>query len=59
MKNMIKLYCDKINELGQMRYKIVRSGLSKNEKNNLINNLDDVLFEKYKKIEDYIKTAID
>ena len=59
MKDMIKLYCNKINELEQMRYKIVRSSLSKNEKINLINNLDDILFEKYKKIEDYIKTAID
>ncbi len=54
MNNMIKLYCNKINELEQMKYKIIRSSLSKNEKINLINNLDDVIFKKYIKIEDYL-----
>lgn len=55
MKDEIKVYLEKINQLEEMKNKIEKSQLPETQKKNMIENCDNTILEKSKKLEDYLK----
>lgn len=55
MKDEIKVYLEKINKVEEMKNKIEKSQLPEAQKKNMIENCDNIILEKSKKLEDYLK----
>lgn len=55
MNEKIKVYLEKINELEEMKDKIEKSQLPETQKKSMLENCDNIILEKSKKLEDYLK----
>lgn len=52
-KELLKYYCKKINEIEKIKRNVEKLNLNKKE--DIIKQYDNLLFEKYNKLEYYIK----